>query len=256
LDWINSTLPSLKERGFDNTFEGAQSKSDEFQHYKTGPKAETAAKRPELERLFTSISTLLNKSHRPEFNPPVGYSLQDIDTQWKALEEQERKKEEDLALELSRQEKLRLLVRRFNSEAEELETWASEKAKYVALREEITTLFKASFSIKLFEAYAADYNSRQPRLKALEDLKDQIVSDNYRDTNTIVTRFNELNKKFQALASEAAAKDQYLQAQLDEQQKNENLRFEFALLTKNTTLGSRSLLRELMTTTLVSPSML
>lgn len=72
----------------------------------------------------------------------TGLSLQDIDGLWTKLEEEEKKKEEDVQKELARQEKLTYLVRRFNSDAEELEGWAVQKNKYLSEKEQIDTLFK------------------------------------------------------------------------------------------------------------------
>jgi hypothetical protein len=77
--------------------------------------------------------------------------LQDIERLWNELEEHERKKEADIREELTRQEKLVYLVRRFNSDAEDLEAWIELKRQYLSQREKVDSLFKAQFAQKLFE---------------------------------------------------------------------------------------------------------
>ncbi len=112
VDWIHSTIATLQVRDFDNTLQGAIARSDEFTRYKTGPKAEHSARvLPEVRRLYASIDTLLKKNKRPDFVPSAGLSLADIDQFWQQLEEEERRKDEDVRKELDRQEKLATLVR-------------------------------------------------------------------------------------------------------------------------------------------------
>jgi len=232
ISWINETLVFLQERGFDNTLQGAQAKSAEFNQYKTGKKAEVSAKKPELKLIYNNIEALLKKAHRPEFNPPAGNSLQDIDALWAKLEEEEKKKEEDVAKELARQEKLAYLVRRFNSDAEDLENWAAEKEKYLQEQETIETLFKAQFATKLFDAFQTEYRGKEPHVSNLGQLKAEIVSLNFVDAATITARHEKVTASFANLQTLGEQKNQYLQEQLNDQQKKENLRLEFARLAK------------------------
>jgi len=232
INWVNETMVFLQERGFDNTLSGAQAKSAEFSQYKTGKKAETSAKKPELKIIYNNIETLLKKAHRPEFNPPSGLSLQDVDAVWAKLEEEEKKKEEDVQKELARQEKLAYLVRRFNSDAEELESWGVEKEKYLQEREAIETLFKAQFATKLFDAYQTEYTGKEPHVANLGQLKSEIVSLNYVDAATIAARHEKVTATFANLQSLAEQKNQFLQEQLNDQQAKENFRLDFARLAK------------------------
>eukprot|EP01114_Cavostelium_apophysatum_P023733 TRINITY_DN903_c0_g1_i2.p1 TRINITY_DN903_c0_g1~~TRINITY_DN903_c0_g1_i2.p1 ORF type:complete len:941 (-),score=409.02 TRINITY_DN903_c0_g1_i2:2112-4934(-) len=194
IQWINDTLPSIKERGFDNTLQGAQAKSAEFSQYKTGKKAEQSAKKPEIELLFRNIDALLKKNERPAFAPPQGLSLEDIEKLWSELETEEQQKEQDLQAELARQEKLAYLVRRFNSDAEDIENWANTKGAFLEAREAAVSLFNAQFNIKLFEAYTAEAKAKDSYLSQLNDLKNEIKSLNYSDIATIEARQDKLQE--------------------------------------------------------------
>eukprot|EP01119_Soliformovum_irregulare_P006735 TRINITY_DN19167_c0_g1_i1.p1 TRINITY_DN19167_c0_g1~~TRINITY_DN19167_c0_g1_i1.p1 ORF type:complete len:1535 (+),score=670.97 TRINITY_DN19167_c0_g1_i1:168-4772(+) len=228
LAWIDATIPSLEARAFDNTLEGAQSQSSEFHQYKAGSKAEVAAQKPEIERIYKTISSLLKKNARPEFEPAAGTSLEDIDVRWTQLEEQEKLKEEALNAELERQEKLAILVRRFNSDAEDLSSWVNAKATYLAQLEEIGTLFRAQFSVKQLEGYEQEHRGRQPRLNQLSQLAEEIRSLNYKDQEALDVKFTALKASFDALSAAADAKKRHLTSALEIQQRNENLRIEFA----------------------------
>jgi hypothetical protein len=221
-------MPFLQDLSFDNTLEGAQQKSEEFNKFKTGKKAEFSAKKPEIERLYSQIAALLSKNKRPEFAPPSGLSLSDIGTLWDHLEEEERKKEDSVSKELARQEKLSVLVRRFQSEAEDLEIWIAGKEKYLNQKEDIDTLFKAQFAVKLSEAFTEELNAREPRLQGLNELKSEIVGLNYVQADTISARADKLTSSWDNLKQLSQTKKASLQEELSVQQKKENLRIDFA----------------------------
>jgi len=239
LDWINQTLPTLQERSFDNTLAGAQNQSNLFSAYKTGKKAEVTASRPEIERVFTSIQSLLQKNKRPEWAPPSGLSLEDIQKAWSQLEEEEKKKEADVRQELARQEKLAILVRRFNSDASDLESWISTKEAYLQQRESIDTLFSAKFNLSLYEAYNEEFNQRQSSVQSLNTLKDEIASLNYNDIASVESKAAKIQELIENLNKLAAEKDTYLQEQFEVQSKKENLRLDFARLAKDYSLWAK-----------------
>ncbi len=233
-------MEALKDRSFDNTLTGAQQISAEFIQYKTGKKAEYSAKKPEIERIYSSIGVLLKRHKRPEFHPPSGLAIADIAELWTVLEEEERKKEHDIRVELSRQEKLYLLVRRFQSEAEDLELWINEKELYLNQKEHIESLFKAQFATKQFEAYSEEFKAREPRLQGILVIKEEIISLNYNQSDSVADRTATLASRWDNLRTAAEGnvqistrlicegKSQRLQQDLQVQQKKENLRLDFA----------------------------
>lgn len=102
------------------------------------------------------------------------------------------------------------------------------KLKLVSLKfnSEVETqiLFQAQFGVKLFEAYETEYEGRVSRFKQLEELKNEIISLNYHDANTITQKSDQIGASMDALKQAAQQKDAYLQEQLKLQQDKDNLR--------------------------------
>jgi len=236
LSWIEETIPQLQNRQMDNTLEGARSLVAEFTQYKTGRKAETSTGLyPEIEQLYKSIETLLVKTGRPgTWNPPSGLALSDLALRWKQLEEEEHGRESALREELTRQEKLSMLVRRFQSDASDLERWAAEKQTYLEQRENIDSLRSAQFNLKQLEAYDEEFRSRQKQLQALNDLHTEIVSLRYVDSESISKRYESVASAFTILDEQSApVKRRFLNEALANETQLEALRVEYGRLAKD-----------------------
>eukprot|EP01116_Phalansterium_solitarium_P010861 TRINITY_DN2629_c0_g1_i2.p1 TRINITY_DN2629_c0_g1~~TRINITY_DN2629_c0_g1_i2.p1 ORF type:complete len:1163 (+),score=512.14 TRINITY_DN2629_c0_g1_i2:1346-4834(+) len=230
--WIQNAKETLAERTIDGTLAGVREQLGQFNAYKTGPKAETAAKKPEIGRLYASIQKLVKRNNRPAYVPPQGYSPDEIDALWETLNSEEQQKEAELRAELARQERLAQLVKKFNSDAEDLERWAAEKQAYLSTEESINSLFAAQFAIKLFEAYVGDAQVREPDFSKLSTLKDDIVGLGYSDSAAVEARAAGLLALEATLRELQAKKNAYLNQQLETQQARENLRTEHSVLAK------------------------
>lgn len=226
--WANQQLPTLKELHFDNTLAGARNHHTEWTKYQTTSKATQDNEKINVNALFNKISSLLAANKRPAFNPPSGLDPASIESVWATLAAEEKKREDAINAELARQEKLASLVKRFNSDAEDLEAWAAEKEAYLTAKEDVDTLDAARMKAKFLEVFKAQFAGKGPALAELKALAAEINSLNYHDVATVNSRLSNVEATWQRFDQLASAKGASLAAALEEQQQREDLRVSFA----------------------------
>jgi len=226
--WVNETIPTLQQRNFDNTLAGARAQSNELTSYKTTSRATKDIEKINVEGLFNTISNLLAKNNRPTFVPSAGNDVASINSAWDNINTEEKGREEAVAAELHRQEKLASLVKRFNSDAEDIEHWVAEKEGYVSTKESVDTLDAARLKHKFLGVFQAEFSGKQPNLDALKALQSEINGLNYIDASTVNARAAAIEASFARFNSLVSEKEADLKAALDREQGKEDLRVQFA----------------------------
>eukprot|EP01103_Thecamoeba_quadrilineata_P002430 TRINITY_DN12390_c0_g1_i1.p1 TRINITY_DN12390_c0_g1~~TRINITY_DN12390_c0_g1_i1.p1 ORF type:complete len:1553 (+),score=563.11 TRINITY_DN12390_c0_g1_i1:26-4660(+) len=227
-EWINNTLPKLKERNFENTLAGIKGQHSEWQKYLTTDKGRHEIDFINLELLAKKIENVLSASKRPAFNPAQGTDQASLAAAWANLNQEEKEHETALNAELQRQEQLAVLVKRFQSDAEDLEAWFNEKEGYLSSQENVDSLDSARLRTKILEVFNAEFTNKSGGITGLTSLADQIRSHNYHDQATVDSRLASLNSKLNTFQEQAKAKKDYLEAALHQQNENEALRVAFA----------------------------
>jgi len=228
VEWINNTQPSLTDVAFDNTLAGVRNQNSNWQKYLTTERATHDIDRINLTSLYNKISNLLNANNRPAYSPPSGFDQAAIASSWDQLTAQEKEKEAAIKAELSRQEKLATLVKRFNSDAEDLRSWANEKEAFVSAEEEVHDLDTARMKVKFLEVFNSEMASKQPALSELKQLNAEIAALNYKDIDSVNATTAELEAIFARFSDQSASKGAKLQEALSHQQALEELRLSFA----------------------------
>ncbi|KAK2104342.1 hypothetical protein P7K49_018198 [Saguinus oedipus] len=107
---------------------------------------------------------------------------------WESLEEAEYRRELALRNELIRQEKLEQLARRFDRKAAMRETWLNENQRLVAQDNFGYDLAAVEAAKKKHEAIETDTAAYEERVRALEDLAQELEKENYHDQKRITAR--------------------------------------------------------------------
>eukprot|EP01104_Vermistella_antarctica_P012828 TRINITY_DN3785_c0_g1_i1.p1 TRINITY_DN3785_c0_g1~~TRINITY_DN3785_c0_g1_i1.p1 ORF type:complete len:1558 (-),score=732.09 TRINITY_DN3785_c0_g1_i1:173-4762(-) len=225
-EWAAAKTPAVGSIGtFDNTQAGAEAAYAEWTAYKTGEKAERENEVAAVAGLADKIAKLLADNNRPAFSP----ASEEIDAAFAALKEAEAAREAELNEELARQEKLTALVKRFNSEAADHETWSENKQVYLNKEEQIASLTAANVQAAFLDEYNKDYTKRRAALDSSTlPVASEIEGLNYHDAATVRGRADALVANFDGLTELASAKGQAIAAAREAEENKERLRVEFA----------------------------
>jgi len=90
LDWINATIQTLDDRNFGESSEDAKTLFEAHRAYLSTEKPHKSNVKLDLESSFVGIQTKLNVYNRPPYQVPQGFSTEDIDAAWDALEKAEK----------------------------------------------------------------------------------------------------------------------------------------------------------------------
>eukprot|EP01120_Amphizonella_sp_Union-15-10_P007473 TRINITY_DN2526_c0_g4_i1.p1 TRINITY_DN2526_c0_g4~~TRINITY_DN2526_c0_g4_i1.p1 ORF type:complete len:1557 (-),score=454.20 TRINITY_DN2526_c0_g4_i1:53-4657(-) len=243
-DWAKETTPHLK-KNFERSLEGARARYDEWNRYKSGESAEKFIDKSNLESLFRQISVLVKNYSRPEFKPIAVLSLEEINVLFQQLSHAEKEAEAEIREELERQEKLFILVRRFNADADDLEAFSNRVEGQFKSLEEIKTLNDARLKAKLLELDREEVDSRKKRLVDLISLAKTIEEHNYNDIASVQKRVSTISGKWETLDVLAGHKWEHIQTALKVEQDKENLRIEFADLARIYRIFIRGAIEEL-----------
>jgi len=226
--WVDSTIPALGDRSFDNTLAGAKLKLSEFYDYRNNVKANKYADKSMIESLFNLIGARLSSSahKRPTFSPELPPSA--LDAKLQQLNAEEKSREDALVAELRRQEKLDTLVKNFDAETAELDSFADKKEQYLTAKENITTLTSAQVQLTVLKTSDEEYGLSLTRLNTFKALGAQIVGDNYVDSRHINATVSRLEERWAKLKALSNAKQQQLAGAEEAEKKKEKLRVEFA----------------------------
>jgi len=225
--WVDETTPTI-QGSFDNTLHGALAVKAKWNDFKTTTRTQKNLDRINLESLFNIIQAAQDANHRPPFVPDAGNSVADINAKWAQFAEAERAWEQAINVELDRQEKLDLLVRHFNSEADVLAAWAQSKSDYLNHSVEIDSLDSARVQLMTLAIHDEEYDNSQRRLANVKSRAAEIQGLNYHDYAQVAARVQELDLKWNALKDQASAKRTLIESERGVQEQKENLRLDFA----------------------------
>lgn len=232
VDWIDATLPSLRSE-FDNTLDGARSVKDKWTTYKTTDRAQRGLDKIHLETLYKNIQASQEANGRPAFEPEEDLKLENVSSKWDQMTSEEKKWEDAINEELSRQEKLYMQVKHFHSEADELDKSVEKHEAFLAAEDNISTLDESRIKLMTMDVFDEDLEGSTQRLGGLKTRGDKIKALNYHNQSEVDDRISGLEGKLSAIKESAAAKRETLKGENDNQQKKENLRLDFAKKAKD-----------------------
>uniref|UniRef100_A0A452UBU0 Spectrin beta chain n=1 Tax=Ursus maritimus TaxID=29073 RepID=A0A452UBU0_URSMA len=188
LTWIEQTIVVLNSRKFANSLTGVQQQLQAFSTYRTVEKPPKFQEKGNLEVLLFTIQSRMRANNQKVYTPHDGKLVSDINRAWENLEEAEYQRELALRNELIRQEKLEQVARRFDRKAAMRETWLNENQRLVAQDNFGYDLAAVEAAKKKHEAIETDTAAYEERVKALEDLAQELEKENYHDQKRITAR--------------------------------------------------------------------
>nr|XP_023483678.1 spectrin beta chain, erythrocytic isoform X2 [Equus caballus] len=188
LTWIEQTITVLNSRKFANSLAGVQQQLQAFSTYRTTEKPPKFQEKGNLEVLLFTIQSRMRANNQKVYTPHDGKLVSDINRAWESLEEAEYRRELALRNELIRQEKLEQLARRFDRKAAMRETWLNENQRLVAQDNFGYDLAAVEAAKKKHEAIETDTAAYEERVRALEDLAQELEKENYHDQKRITAR--------------------------------------------------------------------
>ncbi|XP_059770401.1 spectrin beta chain, erythrocytic [Balaenoptera ricei] len=188
LTWIEQTITVLNSRKFANSLTGVQQQLQAFSTYRTVEKPPKFQEKGNLEVLLFTIQSRMRANNQKVYTPHDGKLVSDINRAWESLEEAEYRRELALREELIRQEKLEQLARRFDRKAAMRETWLNENQRLVAQDNFGYDLAAVEAAKKKHEAIETDTAAYEERVRALEDLAQELERENYHDQKRITAR--------------------------------------------------------------------
>jgi len=228
--WIAQQIAQFDDHSFPNNLEGVKEKIGDLVAYRKNTKPDKTATKLQLEQLFNNVSMKLRANNRPAFVPADGHSVADIEADWQRLNDSENNRNNALQKEVRRQERLEAENNRFNVKHANLHQWASTK-KTVLDRlegEKFTTVSQVQSRIQLVEGLNTELDNSKPRLDELEKIANGLVSEKFRDSDTVTSKLADVKQLFDSIRTAATQRRQVLDQELELQQKQEVARKEFA----------------------------
>ncbi|KAL1791432.1 hypothetical protein HispidOSU_031447 [Sigmodon hispidus] len=214
LTWIEQTINVLNSRKFANSLSGVQQQLQAFSTYRTVEKPPKFQEKGNLEVLLFTIQSRMRANNQKVYTPHDGKLVSDINRAWESLEEAEYQRELALRSELIRQEKLEQLARRFDRKAAMRETWLSENQRLVTQDNFGYDLAAVEAAKKKHEAIETDTAAYEERVKALEDLAQELEKENYHDQKRIMARKDNILRLWSYLQELLQSRRQRLEATL------------------------------------------
>lgn len=199
LEWINKKILQLEDRNFPNSLEDIQTLLLAFAKYRTQEKPPKYKERSEIEALFFNINTQLKELRQPAFIPVDGKLVQDIERAWEKLERAEHSREVALRTELLRQERLEQLYYKFERKSVLREGYLKEMILVLSDPRYGSNLTQVDATIKKHEAIGADIMAREERVYDLSSMCNELVKENYRNSERVVTREKEIRDQWTQL---------------------------------------------------------
>ncbi|XP_058423092.1 spectrin beta chain, erythrocytic isoform X2 [Diceros bicornis minor] len=214
LTWIEQTIAVLNSRKFANSLAGVQQQLQAFSTYRTVEKPPKFQEKGNLEVLLFTIQSRMRANNQKVYTPHDGKLVSDINRAWESLEEAEYRRELALRNELIRQEKLEQLARRFDRKAAMRETWLNENQRLVAQDNFGYDLAAVEAAKKKHEAIETDTAAYEERVRALEDLAQELEKENYHDQKRITARKDNILRLWNYLQELLQARRQRLETTL------------------------------------------
>uniref|UniRef100_A0A452E7C1 Spectrin beta chain n=1 Tax=Capra hircus TaxID=9925 RepID=A0A452E7C1_CAPHI len=207
LTWIEQTITVLNSRQFANSLAGVQQQLQAFSTYRTIEKPPKFQEKGNLEVLLFTIQSRMRANNQKVYTPHDGKLVSDINRAWESLEEAEYRRELALRDELIRQEKLEKAAMR--------ETWLNENQRLVAQDNFGYDLAAVEAAKKKHEAIETDTAAYEERVRALEDLAQELEQENYHDQKRITARKDNILRLWDYLQELLRARRQRLEKTLD-----------------------------------------
>ncbi|KAK4883333.1 hypothetical protein RN001_006652 [Aquatica leii] len=199
LEWIRKTIIDLEDRKFPNSLEGIQTLLLAFGQYRTQEKPPKYNERNEIEALYFQINTQLKELRQPAFIPVDGKLVQDVERAWDMLERAEHSREVALRSELRRQERLEQLNYKFERKSVLREGYLKEMIQVLSDPRYGSYLTQVDATVKKHEAISADILAREERFHNLSQMCEELVKENYRNTEKVKARETEILQKWETL---------------------------------------------------------
>uniref|UniRef100_A0A914XIB6 Spectrin alpha chain n=1 Tax=Plectus sambesii TaxID=2011161 RepID=A0A914XIB6_9BILA len=197
--WITETIKQLNNHRFPNSLKGIQDELVRFKNYRTQDKPPKYKEKGELEALFFTIQTKRKAMGRKPYIPPEGLFMHDIETRWDELDRAEHDRQNALAAELQRQERLEQLARKFERKAKLRESWLREMTAVLQDVDFGRTAAQVEASVKKHEAISTDIIPRDDRFKTLSVMAADLVKEHYHDSDRVRGREREILDKWAQL---------------------------------------------------------
>eukprot|EP01105_Mastigella_eilhardi_P024476 TRINITY_DN6390_c1_g1_i1.p1 TRINITY_DN6390_c1_g1~~TRINITY_DN6390_c1_g1_i1.p1 ORF type:complete len:974 (-),score=347.49 TRINITY_DN6390_c1_g1_i1:92-3013(-) len=224
-DRVASVEVVLNDRTIDNTMAGAKQKIEEFYLYKQNDKGVIIGLQLALEGLYNNLSMLLAHNKRPEFFPPSGLTLKDIEATVQRLEVTEQERKVALHAELNRQIRLVGLNEHHKLISDKLNSWAELKDTYLSTKEVIESVGAARYSLSTLDAYDIEAKDvKENTVVELKKLGSQLRDNKYEHQVDVDAREHHVDEFFQKLTSLSAAKRPVLDDDLARELFKEKLR--------------------------------
>ncbi|KAF5308651.1 hypothetical protein FQR65_LT06112 [Abscondita terminalis] len=201
LEWIRKTIIDLEDRKFPNSLEGIQTLLLAFGQYRTREKPPKYNERNEIEALYFQINTQLKELRQPAFIPVDGKLVQDVERAWDMLERAEHSREVALRSELRRQERLEQLNYKFERKSVLRESYLKEMIQVLSDPRYGSYLTQVDATVKKHEAISADILAREERFHNLSQMCEELVNENYRNSEKVKERETEILNKWEILLS-------------------------------------------------------
>lgn len=147
-----------------------------------------------MEGIYNNLAMRLNNHKRPEYVPPQGCSLKDIEATIKHLEECEQERNVALHAELNRQIRLLKLDEEHKLRTSKLQAWISEKEAYLKKKEEISSVGSALFHLQVLDAFDKEKESIvQTNVAALKKIGVYLNNEKYERTSEVHVRESEID---------------------------------------------------------------
>uniref|UniRef100_A0A8C2S2J0 Spectrin beta chain n=1 Tax=Capra hircus TaxID=9925 RepID=A0A8C2S2J0_CAPHI len=191
LTWIEQTITVLNSRQFANSLAGVQQQLQAFSTYRTIEKPPKFQEKGNLEVLLFTIQSRMRANNQKVYTPHDGKLVSDINRAWESLEEAEYRRELALRDELIRQEKLEQLLLAKDNFGYDLAAVEAAKKKHEAIETDTE------------------------RVRALEDLAQELEQENYHDQKRITARKDNILRLWDYLQELLRARRQRLEKTLD-----------------------------------------
>lgn len=232
INWINETKPNIRSE-FDNTLDGIKSIKEKWNNHKTTDRAQRGLDKIHLETLYNKIQSSQESNNRPKFEPEDELKIENIKSIWDNYFEEGKKWENEINQELSRQEKLFMQVKHFNSEADELQSKIDNHNEFLNRNDDINNLDESRIQLMTMDVFDEDYKSSIDRLNLLKSRSEKIKNLNYNNQSSIDSRVNDLEEKLNQIKLNSSEKREKLKSENDNQEKKESLRIDFAKKAKS-----------------------
>lgn len=176
IEWAQKKAPAFADRTTENTSEDLSKKMGAMTEYRGGEKPEKAAEKVKIEGLFNAVAMKLRSNNRPPFVPADGFGVKDVESWWNKVGDEEKNRNDWLAKEYARWQKIEQLLNRFEQKAKALEAWNSSKKQYLETVETVDSLRDAQSKLKRAEAFGDEYSASGKRVNELKALASELVA--------------------------------------------------------------------------------